>query len=147
MSGGTSPILGFDAAGFVQYVFAEEGMSLPRTAHAIAELGEEVSTRIGSLLPGDLLFFANDGVNIDHVAIYAGHDRIIHSTASGGGVRYDVVGDGLRGGWLRDHLVTARRVVAEGHVRPNVSRDDSRGEGELDPPDQAPRSNRSRSEE
>lgn len=147
MSGGTSSILGFDAAGFVQYVFAEEGMSLPRTAHAIAELGEEVSIRIGSLLPGDLLFFANDGVNIDHVAIYAGHDRIIHSTASGGGVRYDVLGEGLRGGWFTDHLVTARRVVAEGHVRPNVSRDESRSEGELDPPDQAPRSNRSHGEE
>ena len=74
--GGTNPSMGFDAAGFVQYVFAEEGVSLPRTAHAMAELGEEVSTRIGWLRPGDLLFFGNDRKNIDHVAIYAGHDRI-----------------------------------------------------------------------
>ena len=41
---GTNPNMGFDAAGFVQYVFAQEGVSLPRTAHAIAELGEEIST-------------------------------------------------------------------------------------------------------
>jgi len=146
-SGGTNPNMGFDAAGFVQYVFAEDGVSLPRTAHAIAEVGETISTRIGSLRPGDLLFFGNDGINIDHVAIYAGHDRIIHSTASGGGVRYDVLGEGARGEWFTDHIVTARRIVAEGKARPHVRRDDSRGEGELDPPDQAPRSNRSRGEQ
>lgn len=146
LSGGTDPKLGFDAAGFVQYVFAQEGVSLPRTAHAIAELGEEVSTRIGSLRPGDLLFFANDGTNIDHVAIFAGHDRIVHSTASGGGVRYDVLGDGPRGDWFMDHLVTARRIVAEGKARPRVQHNDGRGEGELDPPDEAPRSDRGREE-
>ena len=138
--------MGFDAAGFVQYVFAEEGVSLPRTAHAIAELGETISTRIGSLRPGDLLFFGNDGISIDHVAIYAGHDRIIHATASGGGVRYDVLGEGERGEWFTDHIVTARRIVAEGRARPNVGHDESRDEGELDPPDQAPRSRRSRGE-
>ena len=80
------------------------------------------------------------------VAIYAGHDRIIHATASGGGVRYDVLGEGERGEWFTDHIVTARRIVAEGRARPNVRRDDSRDEGELDPPDQAPRSSRSRGE-
>ena len=146
LAGGTNPNEGFDAAGFVQYVFAEDGVSLPRTAHAIAELGETISTRIGSLRPGDLLFFGNDGISIDHVAIYAGHDRIIHATASGGGVRYDVLGEGERGEWFTDHIVTARRIVAEGRARPNVRRDDSRDEGELDPPDQAPRSSRSRGE-
>jgi len=144
--GGTDQNMGFDAAGFVQYVFAQEDVSLPRTAHAMAELGEEVSTKVGSLRPGDLLFFGNDGKNIDHVAIFAGHDRIIHSTASGGGVRYDLLGDGPRGEWFTQHLVTARRIVAEGKARPHVHHDDSRGEGELDPPDQAPSSNRWREE-
>ena len=110
------------------------------------ELGETISTRIGSLRPGDLLFFGNDGISIDHVAIYAGHDRIIHATASGGGVRYDVLGEGERGEWFTDHIVTARRIVAEGRARPNVGHDESRDEGELDPPDQAPRSRRSRGE-
>ena len=141
-SGSTNPSIGFDAAGFVQYVFAKEGIALPRTSHAIAELGEQVSTRIGSLRAGDLLFFGNDGSTIDHVAIYAGHDRIIHATASGGGVRYDVLGDGARGEWFADHLVTARRIVAEGRALPHVRRDDSREEGELDPPDHAPRATR-----
>jgi cell wall-associated NlpC family hydrolase len=142
LSGGTNPSIGFDAAGFVQYVFAREHVSLPRTSHAIAELGEDVSTRIGTLRPGDLLFFGNDGSSIDHVAIYAGHDRIIHATATGGGVRYDVLGEGARGEWFADHLVTARRIVAEGRERPRVRRDGSRGEGEMDRPDRAPRASR-----
>jgi cell wall-associated NlpC family hydrolase len=137
-SGGTNPSIGFDAAGFVQYVFGREGVALPRTSHAIAELGEEVSTRVGALRPGDLLFFGNDGSTIDHVAIYAGHDRIIHASASGDGVRYDVLGEGARGEWFADHLVTARRIVAEGRARPRVRRDDSRDEGALDAPDRAP---------
>ena len=143
-SGSTNAQIGFDAAGFVQYLFGEEGIGLPRTSHAIAELGEEVSTRVGSLRPGDLLFFGNDGMSIDHVAIYAGHDRIIHATASGGGVRYDVLGEGPRGEWFADHLVTARRIVAEGRVRPHVRRDDSRDQGALDAPDRAPRTDRAR---
>jgi len=142
--GSTNPSIGFDAAGFVQYVFGEEGIALPRTSHAIAELGEEVSTRVGSLRPGDLLFFGNDGRSIDHVAIYVGHDRIIHATASGGGVRYDVLGGGPRGEWFADHLVTARRIVAEGRARPHVRQDDSRGQGALDAPDRAPRTDRAR---
>jgi hypothetical protein len=115
---------------------------LPRTSHAIAELGEEVSTRVGSLRPGDLLFFGNDAGSIDHVAIYAGHDRMIHATATGGGVRYDVLGEGARGEWFSDHLVTARRILAEGRPRPSVRRGESRVEGELDPPDRAPRARR-----
>lgn len=137
LSGGTNPSIGFDAGGFVQYVFGKEGISLPRTAHEIAELGDPVSTRVGLLRPGDLLFFGDDGESIDHVAIYVGHDRIVHATASGGGVRYDVLGDGPRGEWFADHLITARRIVAEGKNRP-----DSRGSrdgGELDRPDGAPR--------
>jgi len=142
--GSTNPSIGFDAAGFVQYVYGEEGVGLPRTSHAIAELGEEVSTRVGSLRPGDLLFFGNDGASIDHVAIYAGHRRIIHATASGGGVRYDVLNEGLRGEWFADHLVTARRIVAEGRERPHVRRHDSRDQGALDAPDRAPRTDRAR---
>jgi hypothetical protein len=64
----------------------------------------------------------------------------VHATASGEGVRYDVLGDGRRGEWFADHLVTARRIIADGRRRP-----DSRGSregGEPDPPDRAPRIDR-----
>ena len=133
-AGGTTPRSGFDAAGFVRYVFEQQGVSLPREARDMASVGTDVSTSTGALRAGDLLFFANDGSNINHVAIYAGRDRIIHATASGNGVRYDTLGEGARGRWFADHLVSARRLTAssEGATR----RDD------VDPsdrPDPAPR--------
>lgn len=137
--GGTTPSAGFDASGFVQYMYAREGVRLPRAAREMARVGDEVSTRIGALRAGDLLFFANDGSNINHVAIYAGHDRIIHATASGGGVRYDVLGEGERGEWFADHLVSARRVTGDRALRTGTGGRGGGDEEDLDRPDLAPR--------
>jgi cell wall-associated NlpC family hydrolase len=111
--GGTAATTGFDAPGFVQSLYASEGIALPRSAPVMAAVGVEVPIRVGSLRPGDLLFFGNDGVAVDHVAIYVGRERIVHSSASGGGVRYDTLGEGARGQWFSDHLVSARRVLVE----------------------------------
>ena len=144
--GGTTPA-GFDCSGFVQYVFAQEGVSLPRTSRQMAGIGAAVDfrsddrsdDRLENLRPGDLLLFAHDGSRIDHVAIYAGRGRIIHSSASGGGVRYDDL-DSERGRWFAERLVAVRRVVADGRslVAPFAGSDDV-GDDELDPPDRAPR--------
>jgi murein DD-endopeptidase len=133
--GGTSPHNGFDGPGFVQWVYWREGVRLPRSARRMADIGESVSTRVGALRPGDLLFFANDGENINHVAIYVGGDRIIHSSSTGNGVRYDVLGEGDRGRWFAGHLVLARRVA--GNERFYDSYDDDPG-----PADRAPRPSR-----
>ena len=110
--GGSSPSEGFDAAGFVQYVFGEAGATMPRELRRLSTAGSHVPLTVGALQPGDLVFFANDRRNIDHVAIYVGRDQIIHATSSGGGVRYDVLGEGERGRWFSAHLVAARRVGA-----------------------------------
>lgn len=113
-TGGSSPRTGFDAPGFVRFVFGEQGVRLPVGINDLAAAGTEVSTRTWALRPGDLLFFSNDQTStVDHVAIYVGRDRIIHSTASGNGVRYDTLGEGERGQWFADHLVSARRVIAD----------------------------------
>ena len=124
-AGGSTPHGGFDAAGFVRYVFAQQGVSLPGTAREMAAVGTEVSTRAGALRAGDLLFFANAGTNINHVAIYAGRDRIIHATASGNGVRYDTLGEDERGRWFSDHLVSARRLGAGDSAAPREQPDPS----------------------
>lgn len=137
-SGGDSPRSGFDAGGFVQYVFAQESVTLPRTVADLSHTGTAVPTTIGSLRPGDLLFFSNDGSNADHVAIYAGRERIIHATASGNGVRYDTLGEGERGHWFADHLIRARRVIAGDASGAPAPRDDNGG-----PRDRAPRPTRS----
>jgi hypothetical protein len=133
---GTSPHNGFDGPGFVQWVFWREGVRLPHSARRMADLGESVSTRVGALRPGDLLFFANDGDHITHVAIYVGNDRIIHSTSTGDGVRYDVLGDGDRGRWFAGHLVLARRIVTTDRYW------DSYPDDEPGSPDRAPRPGR-----
>jgi cell wall-associated NlpC family hydrolase len=110
-NGGTLPADGFDAGGFVQYVFAQQDIAIPRLVSELATTGVSVASRVGSLRPGDLLLFSNDGTTPDHVAIYVGRDRFIHATASAGAVRYDVLGEGERGAWFAEHLVGVRRVL------------------------------------
>jgi len=110
--GGTSPVTGFDCSGFVQYVFARNNVKLPRTSRQQARVGAALSRNWHSLSAGDLVMFAERGQAISHVAIYAGNNRIIHATSSGGEVRYDDL-DTPRGQWFVDHMVAARRVTAD----------------------------------
>jgi NlpC/P60 family len=111
-SGGTTPDEGFDAGGFVQYVFAQEDIPLPRLIRDLAQTGVYVQARPIAMRAGDLIFFSSDGGSPpDHVAIYVGHDRFVHASASGGGVLYDSFSEGARGNWFAMHLVAVRRVL------------------------------------
>ena len=84
------------------------------------------------------MFFADDGKRIDHVAMYAGGGRILHSTASGGGVRHDDL-DSPRGQWFMARWVDARRVVDDqGSLVRDFAGQQQVDESELDPPDRAP---------
>jgi cell wall-associated NlpC family hydrolase len=138
--GGTTP-RGFDCSGFTQYVFARQGVRLPRTAAEQAQVGTALPAEWRAIAAGDLVMFA-ERERIDHVAIYAGHNRIIHSTSSGGGVRYDDLTT-QRGQWFVDHMVAARRVTGDPS---GLLLDLARGFNELgvqlDPPDRAPRVSR-----
>lgn len=110
--GGTSPVTGFDCSGFVQYVFARNSVKLPRTSRQQAKVGAALPRSFTRLAAGDLVMFAEPGQAISHVAIYAGHNRIIHATSSGGEVRYDDLGT-RRGQWFVEHVVAARRVTPD----------------------------------
>ena len=83
--GGTSRS-GMDCSGFVQKVFAEEGIHLPRVADDQYQVGFPVPQT--SLRPGDRLYFRS-GSEVDHTGIYIGDSHFIHSSSSGGGVRVD----------------------------------------------------------
>jgi len=135
--GGTSPKAGFDCSGFVQYVYGQHGVTLPRTSRQQATTGRSLATKLDDLHAGDLLFFSQHGDIVDHVAIYAGSDRIVHSSSSGGGVRYDDLST-ARGKWFRDRLVAVRRVLGDGatFVDPIVV---TQLDQKLDPPDSAPK--------
>lgn len=112
--GGDTPREGMDCSGFTRYVFGKHGISIPRTSRQQAAIGQRLPTSWRSVRPGDLVMFANSGGRINHVAIYAGNNKILHSTSSGGGVRYDDLRT-QRGRWFAEHMVAARRVVSNGH--------------------------------
>ena len=107
--GGATP-RGFDCSGFVLYVFNRHGVRLPRTSRQQAQVGRKLPTTVGALQPGDLIFFSTSGSRVDHVAMYAGDNRMIHSSSSGGGVRFDDL-DSSRGRWFLSKMVAARRVT------------------------------------
>jgi cell wall-associated NlpC family hydrolase len=96
--GGASPA-GFDCSGFVMYVFAQIGVSLPHSSYA--QFGAGVPVSRSDLQPGDLVFFDGAG----HVGIYIGGDSFIHSPHTG-----DVVKISSITGWYASTYVGARRV-------------------------------------
>ncbi len=110
--GGTTPN-GFDCSGFVQYVYREVGVPLPRTSRQMAHAGESVPVRLSALREGDLMLFRGSKGVIDHVGLYAGNNRMLHSSSSGHGVRFDDLWS-ERGAYFRSHLVAARRVTGSG---------------------------------
>ncbi|MCS7191588.1 MAG: NlpC/P60 family protein [Armatimonadetes bacterium] len=76
--GGVSPITGLDCSALVQRVFANRGISLPRTAAQQAEVG--IPVPLSDLQPGDRLYFAVRGKRIDHCGIYIGNGMFIHAS-------------------------------------------------------------------
>lgn len=136
--GGTSPVTGFDCSGFVQYVFGKHGVALPRTSRQQAQVGAALAPDWRAVTAGDLVMFSEGGP-ISHVAIYAGSNRIIHSSSSGGGVRFDDLST-QRGEWFVDHMVAARRVTPDARgLLLDLSRGFTSTGLQLDAPDHAPR--------
>lgn len=140
--GGVSPATGFDCSGFVRYVYAKHGVSLPRTSREMANSGTRLTPDFSRLRAGDLVMFAEKGESISHVAVYAGGDRIIHASASAGRVRYDDL-DTERGQWFKRRIVAARRVSPDARglvadLTASLMAQDFSGLT-LDSPDHAPR--------
>jgi cell wall-associated NlpC family hydrolase len=110
--GGSTP-RGFDCSGFVQYVYRANGVELPRTSRQMAHAGLRLPVDVHSLREGDLMLFSGKNGEIDHVALYAGGNTILHSSSSGHGVKYDDLGT-RRGAYFVEHFVAARRVTENG---------------------------------
>ncbi len=81
--GGTSLTNGADCSGFTQSVMAYFGIYLSRTADAQAGGGTAVD--LGSIQPGDLLFYSSGGY-IGHVALYIGGGQIVHASTEESGI-------------------------------------------------------------
>ncbi|GMA24734.1 hydrolase [Luteimicrobium album] len=77
--GGTTPS-GFDCSGFTSYVYAQIGISLPRSSSAQHYAGTIVSR--AEAKPGDLIWTPG------HVAIYAGGNTIIDAPRPGKTIQF-----------------------------------------------------------
>jgi cell wall-associated NlpC family hydrolase len=82
--GGTSLKSGIDCSAFTRFVFKRFGINLPRTAMQQAKMGMYVKHRM--LRPADLVFFdaSPRRSGLDHVGIYLGSNRFVHSVSGRG---------------------------------------------------------------
>lgn len=106
--GGTSPDSGFDCSGLVGYVFRTTlGIDLPRVSRDMARKTDaELIKSRDDLQQGDLVFFGHRG-RVNHVGIYVGEGRFLHSPSTGKDVRVD----SLVTGYWSAKFMQARRVT------------------------------------
>src|SRR5882762_702221 len=99
--GGATPA-GFDCSGFVRYVYAQVGISMPHNVVKQYRYGTPISR--DRLKPGDLVFFDH----LRHDGIYIGRGRFIHARNSVNAVEISRLDEA----WYRSRWVGGRRPVA-----------------------------------
>ncbi len=77
---------GLDCSALVQRAYREAGSDVPRTT---SEQAQSATQRKGDPSPGDVVFFAINGNQIDHVGVYVGEGRFVHAPSSRGQVRIE----------------------------------------------------------
>jgi cell wall-associated NlpC family hydrolase len=85
-NGGSDPS-GFDCSGLVQWVFAQNGIHLPREVREQYDAGRKIELR--DVMPGDLLFFHTVSRGASHVGVAIGGDQFLHAPSSTGVVRIE----------------------------------------------------------
>ena len=103
--GGVTPDKGFDCSGYVSYVFAQNKVSLPRTADLQYNKGLFVLR--SALRPGDLVFFTTTEPGPSQVGIYAGNGSFWHASSHG------VMQSGLDEVYWKPRYLGARRILLE----------------------------------
>ena len=101
--GGTSPN-GFDCSGFSQYVFQEQGISIPRI---VSEIWNQ-SVDVNQPSVGDLVFFETYKKGPSHIGIYLGNDQFIHAGESSG-----VTTSSLNQDYWQTKYLGSRRISIE----------------------------------
>ncbi|WP_090820896.1 C40 family peptidase [Paenibacillus sp. yr247] len=95
--------LTFDCSAFTQFVFKQNGISIPWGSSAQTQFGSRVPDK-AHLAIGDLVMFSvNKPGHIDHVGIYIGNGQFISNTKSSG-----VVISSLNTGYWSTRYITAR---------------------------------------
>lgn len=98
---------GVDCSGFVYCVMKHFGVNLNSSSRTQVKNGVEVAK--ANLMPGDLVFFSNNGAkNVQHVGIYIGNHQFIHSASPN---NKGVMISGMNENYYVKNYVTARRVL------------------------------------
>lgn len=103
VSGGTSPS-GFDCSGFVQYVYAQNGLYISRSSST--QVDDGVKVNYSDAQPGDILIWGYSNGVITHSALYVGDDLMIHAANPSTGVIQSSVS-----GWTRGSDVEVLYVI------------------------------------
>lgn len=101
--GGTTP-KGFDCSGFLQYVFKQHGINIPRLADEQYKLGKASNT--SQLEPGDLVFFSTYEPGASHCGIYVGNGNFMHASSSKG-IRIDA----LSNEYWKPRFLGAKKII------------------------------------
>lgn len=103
--GGNSLTKGVDCSGLVQQVFRHFGIELPRVTYD--QIGEGAPVSMKGLRPGDLMFFDTSSQSgPDHVGIYLGNGKMIHTPRPGKSIE---IVDVTKGYYL-DTFMGGRRI-------------------------------------
>lgn len=103
--GGTSPTTGFDCSGFVQWLYAQQGITIPRVTYDQVNAGNPVDK--SDLRAGDIVFFEPSKQGPGHEGLYIGDGKFIESPHTGADIRVSELAD-------RTDYVTARRIIPDG---------------------------------
>ena len=87
----------FDCSGLVMYCYGKIGISLPHGATDQQHMSQPVS--LGSLMPGDMVFFGGPSYSY-HVGIYVGGGSMIEAPHTGANVCYG----SISGAWIGGRL-------------------------------------------
>ena len=96
---------GIDCSSFVQKVFREHQINLPRTAREQSMVGSEVAQ--ADLRKGDLVFFHTYASYPSHVGIYLGDGKMIHASSGKG----EVTVSDLNSPYYQSRFMGAKRVA------------------------------------
>jgi cell wall-associated NlpC family hydrolase len=83
--GGNTVVEGLDCSGFVRAVYNLCGVNIPRTSQEQFRTGDPVA--LEDLHQGDLVFFGDSPVKINHVGIYVGEGRFVHAPKRGDDIK------------------------------------------------------------
>lgn len=79
--GGADPRKGFDCSGFVQYLYAQAGVSVGRTTYDQVKQGQHINS-LDALQAGDVVFFQSGG-DVHHEGLYIGGGQFMHAPHTG----------------------------------------------------------------